>query len=377
MIPFNRQNLFGKEFEYIKDAYDSGKVAGDGKYTILCNEFMEKRFGARKVLLTTSATHALELAALLINVKPGDEIILPSYTFVSTTNAFALRGAKLVYVDIRDDNLNINENLIEEKITEKTKAIVPVHYAGVACEMNKIMEIANKYNLYVIEDAAQGADAKYKNNYLGTIGQLGCFSFHETKNFSSGEGGAIIINDEKFIERAEIIREKGTNRSKFFRGEIDKYTWVDIGSSYLPSDINAAILYNQFENIERINEKRKLVFEYYYDNLKDLEKKGYLRLPIINDFAKSNHHLFYIILNTEKERDNLMYKLREKEIHCVFHYLPLHLSDFSIQNYGEYELPITERLSARLLRLPMYFSITQNDQVDILNEINNFFIKEE
>jgi len=372
MIPFNKQNLFGKEFEYIKDAYDSGKIAGDGKYTKLCHKFMEERFNAKKALLTTSGTHALEMAALLIDVKPGDEIIMPSYTFVSTVNAFVLRGAKIVYVDIREDNLNMDEKLIEEKITPKTKAIVPVHYAGVACEMDKIMEIANKYNLFVIEDAAQGVDAKYKDKYLGTIGHLGCYSFHETKNFSAGEGGAIIINDERFIERAEIIREKGTNRSQFFRGEIDKYTWVDIGSSYLPSDINAAILYNQFEHMDEITQRRKEIFEGYYSGLKESEEKGRLRLPIINEFAVPNYHMFYILLNSEEERDGLMYSLREEGIHSVFHYIPLHLSDYSKRNFGRFELPKTEIYSKRLLRMPMYFSLT-NEQISfILVKLEHF-----
>jgi len=372
MIPFNKQNLFGKEFEYIKDAYDSGKIAGDGKYTKLCHKFMEERFNAKKALLTTSGTHALEMAALLIDVKPGDEIIMPSYTFVSTVNAFVLRGAKIVYVDIREDNLNMDEKLIEEKITPKTKAIVPVHYAGVACEMDKIMEIANKYNLFVIEDAAQGVDAKYKDKYLGTIGHLGCYSFHETKNFSAGEGGAIIINDERFIERAEIIREKGTNRSQFFRGEIDKYTWVDIGSSYLPSDINAAILYNQFEHMDEITQRRKEIFEGYYSGLKESEEKGRLRLPIINEFAVPNYHMFYILLNSEEERDGLMYSLREEGIHSVFHYIPLHLTDYSKRAFGRFELPKTEIYSKRLLRMPMYFSLT-NEQISfILVKLEHF-----
>lgn len=370
MIPFNKQNLFGKEFDYIKDAYDSGKIAGDGKYTKLCHKFMEERFNAKKALLTTSGTHALEMAALLIDVKPGDEIIMPSYTFVSTVNAFVLRGAKIVYVDIREDNLNMDEKLIEEKITPKTKAIVPVHYAGVACEMDKIMEIANKYNLFVIEDAAQGVDTKYKDKYLGTIGHLGCYSFHETKNFSAGEGGAIIINDECFIERAEIIREKGTNRSKFFRGEIDKYTWVDIGSSYLPSDINAAILYNQFEHMDEITQRRKEIFERYYSGLKELEEKGRLRLPIINDFAVPNYHMFYILLNSEEERDGLMYHLKEEGIHSVFHYIPLHLSDYSKKQFGTFENLInTEKISSLVLRLPMFYDLTTNQQEYIIGNI--------
>jgi len=373
MIPFNRQNLFGKELEYIKDAYNSGKVSGDGKYTKMCSRFMEERFNSKKILLTTSGTHALELAALLADINEGDEVILPSYTFVSTANAFVLRGAKIVYCDIREDNLNIDENKIEDLITEKTKAISPVHYAGVACEMDTIMHIAKKHNLIVVEDAAQGVDAKYKDKYLGTIGDFGCYSFHETKNFSSGEGGAISINDEKYIKRAEIIREKGTNRSQFFRGEVDKYTWVDIGSSYLPSDINAAVLYNQFENMENINNKRKEIYNAYYNGLKDLQDQNKLRLPIINDFAKTNYHMFYIILNSEEERNGLMDYLKADGIHSVFHYIPLHESPYSREKFGNFSLPVTENLSRRLLRLPMYYSLKLEEVNYIVEKIENFF----
>jgi len=377
MIPFNKQNLFGKELEYIKDAYNNGKVSGDGKYTKMCSRFMEERFNSKKILLTTSGTHALELAALLADIKEGDEVILPSYTFVSTANAFVLRGAKLVYCDIREDNLNIDENKIEGLITEKTKAIVPVHYAGVACEMDKIMQIAKEYDLIIIEDAAQGVDAKYKDKYLGTIGDFGCYSFHETKNFSSGEGGAISINNEKYIKRAEIIREKGTNRSQFFRGEVDKYTWVDIGSSYLPSDINAAVLYNQFENMENINNKRKEIYNAYYNGLKDLQDQNKLRLPIINDFAKTNYHMFYIILNSEEERNNLMDYLKANGIHSVFHYIPLHESPYSREHFGNFSLPVTENLSRRLLRLPMYYSLKLEEVNYIIEKIFGYFYQKQ
>lgn len=377
MIPFNKQNLFGKELDYIKDAFENGKISGDGKYTKLCNKFMEDRFNSNKILLTTSGTHALEMAAILSEIKEGDEVIIPSYTFVSTANAFVLRGAKLVYCDIREDNLNIDENKIEKLITEKTKAIVPVHYAGVACEMDKIMEIAKKYNLIVIEDAAQGVDAKYKDKYLGTIGDFGCYSFHETKNFSSGEGGAISINNEKYIKRAEIIREKGTNRSQFFRGEVDKYTWVDIGSSYLPSDINAAVLYNQFENMENINNKRKEIYNAYYNGLKDLQDQNKLRLPIINDFAKTNYHMFYIILNSEEERNNLMDYLKANGIHSVFHYIPLHESPYSREHFGNFSLPVTENLSRRLLRLPMYYSLKLEEVNYIIEKIFGYFYQKQ
>jgi len=373
MIPFNKQNLFGKELDYIKDAFENGKVSGDGKYTKLCNKFMEDRFNSNKILLTTSGTHALEMAAILSEIKEGDEVIIPSYTFVSTANAFALRGAKLVYCDIRKDNLNIDENEIEKVITEKTKAIVPVHYAGVACEMDKIMEIAKKYNLIVIEDAAQGVDAKYKDKYLGTIGDFGCYSFHETKNFSAGEGGAISINNPKYLERAEIIREKGTNRNQFFRGQVDKYTWVDIGSSYLPSDINAAVLYNQFENIEKINNKRKEIYDTYYNELKELEQEKKLRLPIINEFSTTNHHMFYILLNSEDERNNLMDFLKENDILSVFHYIPLHESKYSKKEFGEYKLPNTENLSRRLLRLPMFYSLEIEKVKYISKKIKEYF----
>lgn len=373
MIPFNKQNLFGKELDYIKDAFENGKVSGDGKYTKLCNKFMEDRFNSNKILLTTSGTHAIEMAAILSEIKEGDEVIIPSYTFVSTANAFALRGAKIVYCDIREDNLNIDENKIEKLITEKTKAIVPVHYAGVACEMDKIMEVAKKYNLIVIEDAAQGVDAKYKDKYLGTIGDFGCYSFHETKNFSAGEGGAISINNPKYLERAEIIREKGTNRNQFFRGQVDKYTWVDIGSSYLPSDINAAVLYNQFENIEKINNKRKEIYDTYYNELKELEQEKKLRLPIINEFSTTNHHMFYILLNSEDERNNLMDFLKENDILSVFHYIPLHESKYSKKEFGEYKLPNTENLSRRLLRLPMFYSLEIEKVKYISQKIKEYF----
>jgi len=373
MIPFNKQNLFGKELEYIKDAFENGKISGDGKYTKLCSQFMEERFNSKKILLTTSCTHALELAVLLADISEGDEVILPSYTFVSTANAFALRGAKLIYCDIREDNLNIDETKIEELITKKTKAIVPVHYAGVACEMDTIMEIAKRHDLIVIEDAAQGVDAMYKDRYLGTIGDFGCYSFHESKNFSSGEGGAISINDEKYVKRAEIIREKGTNRSQFFRGEVDKYTWVDIGSSYLPSDINAAVLYSQFENIEKINQKRKTIYERYYNGLAELQARGILRLPIVNDYAKTNYHMFYIILNSEQERDGLMYYLKDNGINSVFHYIPLHESPYSRSRYGTFNLPMTEDLSKRLLRLPIYYSLDLEEVDYIVGKIFSYF----
>jgi dTDP-4-amino-4,6-dideoxygalactose transaminase len=369
MIPFNRQNLFGKELEYIKDVYSEGKVSGDGKYTSLCNQFMEERFNAKKVMLTTSGTHALDLSAILANIESGDEVIMPSYTFVSTANAFVLRGGKPVFCDIRKDNLNIDESKIEELITDKTKAIVPVHYGGVACDMDKIMKIAKKNDLMVIEDAAQGVNAKYKDKYLGTIGDIGCYSFHETKNYSMGEGGAIVINDEELIERAEIVREKGTNRKKFFRGEIDKYTWVDIGSSYLPSEINAAVLWNQLEHLDEIQEKRKKIFKIYYNGLKDLETEGKLRLPIINDYADPSYHMFNILLNSEDERDQLMDYLKKNDIQSVFHYIPLHESKFYKKKFGSKKLPNTEELSRRILRLPLYYNLKEKEVILILKTI--------
>ncbi|HIJ05682.1 MAG: TDP-4-keto-6-deoxy-D-glucose transaminase [Methanomicrobiales archaeon 53_19] len=362
MIPFNRQVLMGNELEYIQDAYSQGKVSGDGKYTKLCSEFMERTFSAKKVLLTPSCTHALELAALLIDIQPGDEVIMPSYTFVSTANAFVLRGARPVFCDIRPDTLNIDEEKIEALITERTKAIVPVHYGGVACDMDRIIEIAKAHDLYVIEDAAQAVNARYKGRYLGTIGHFGCYSFHETKNYSMGEGGAIVINDERFIERAEIIREKGTNRSKFFRGEIDKYSWVDIGSSYLPSDISAAVLWAQLEKLDEIQEKRLSIWNAYYAALKPYEEAKTIRLPIVPDYAEHNAHLFYVLFTDEQTRDKAMEDLKKQGIHAVFHYIPLHSAPMG-QRYGysEGDLPVTEDLSGRLLRLPMYAGMRDDE----------------
>ncbi|WP_048151681.1 dTDP-4-amino-4,6-dideoxygalactose transaminase [Methanolacinia paynteri] len=372
MIPFNRQALFGNEFSYIQDAFEQGKISGDGKYTKFCTNFMQKRFSAEKILLTPSCTHALELAALLINIQPGDEVIMPSYTFVSTATAFVLRGARPVFCDIRSDNLNIDEDKIEALITKRTRAIVPVHYGGVACEMDKINEIADENGLYVVEDAAQGVNAKYKGRYLGTIGHFGCYSFHETKNYSMGEGGAIVINDPGFIERAEILREKGTDRSKFYRGEVDKYSWVDIGSSYLPSDISAAILWAQLENLDEIQQKRRHIHERYFNGLAELEKEDFLRLPVINEFAESNNHLFYILMNSERERDELLAYLKENGVYAVFHYVPLHMSTYYHRNYGEISLPLTEDLSARLIRLPMYYELSDDEITRVIDLVRKW-----
>jgi len=334
---------------------------------------MQEHFNARKVLLTHSCTAALEMSAILADIQPGDEVILPSYTFVSTANAFALRGAVLKFVDIREDTLNLNEGLIEAAITEKTKVIVPVHYAGIACEMDAIMSIAAKHDLIVIEDAAQAVNATYKGRYLGTIGHLGCYSFHETKNYISGEGGALVVNDERFAVRAEIVREKGTNRRKFLRGEVDKYTWVDIGSSYLPSEMIAAFLYAQLEESEKINNKRRYIWRTYYDSLSPLQEEGLLRLPFVPNGCNHNAHMFYLILPTNKSRDGLISYLQERGIQSVFHYIPLHTSPMGVR-VGSYtkRLSVTERLSSRLLRLPCYYELTGEDQSTIINAIRSY-----
>lgn len=372
-IPFNRQNFFGNELKYIEEAYNFGKVSGDGFFTKKCSEYIEKEFGIGKALLTTSCTHALELASLLIDLKKGDEVILPSYTFVSTVNAIVLRGATPVFCDIRRDNLNIDETLIENLISEKTKAIYVVHYAGVACEMNRIMEIAKKYNLWVVEDAAQAINSKFEDKYLGSIGHLATFSFHETKNISCGEGGALLINDDKFIERAEILREKGTNRSKFFRGQVDKYSWVDVGSSYLLSEINAAVLWAQLEKLNKIQSKRKKIYQYYFEELKTLHQDGRIVLPKINSFSTSNYHLFHILLDRELTRDKLMYFLKSKGIIAVFHYLPLHKSEYYEKQFGILSLKNTEELSQRLLRLPIYYGLGIDELNYIVLSIKDFF----
>ncbi len=373
-IPFNKPCIVGKELEYIKKAIEKGKLSGNGEFTKKCDSFIEKKFGIKKALLTTSGTDALEMACILLDLKQDDEIILPSYTFVSSVNAILLRGARPVFADIRPDTLNIDENKLEEKITDKTKAIMLVDYAGIGCEMDKIRKIAEKYNLYIIEDAAQGVNAKYKNRYLGSFGDVSAYSFHETKNYIAGEGGALLINNEKFIERAEIIWEKGTNRQQFFRGEIDKYTWVDIGSSFLPSELNAAYLWAQFEHLDDIQNKRKELFEYYYTELKQLEEKKVLSLPIISNECSPNYHIFYLILKNEKTRNSLMDHLKSKGILAVFHYIPLHLSPMGKKiGYKNGDFPITEDLSERLLRLPMYYSLTETEQDYIIKNIIEFF----
>lgn len=375
-IPFNKPFLVGKELFYISQAVLNGHISGDGIFTQKCQALMEEKFGAKKILLTNSCTAALEMAALLCEVGPEDEVILPSFTFVSTANAFYLRGAKLIFVDIEKDTLNIDAKKIEEVVTEKTKVILPIHYAGIACEMDLIMDIAQRHNIYVVEDAAQGVNAKHRGKYLGTIGDIGTYSFHETKNFICGEGGAVVINNEKFIERAEIIREKGTNRSKFFRGEVDKYTWVDIGSSFLPSDLLAAFLYAQLENMEQINKRREEVFDYYYKALMPLANDGKLRLPYVSNECESNSHLFYIILKDEHTRNSLMDYLKSNGILAIFHYLPLHLSTIGRSiGYREGQLPVTESMSGRLLRLPFYYEMKQEDQGEVVKAIKEYFEK--
>ncbi len=375
MIPFNRPPYVGKEIEYIEDAVRLRRISGDGKYTKLCTEWFETQMkGASKVLLTTSCTHALEMAALLSEIRPGDEIIMPSFTFVSTADAFVLRGARIVFVDIRPDTMNINEKLIERAITKRTKAIVPVHYAGVACEMDTIMDIARRHNLLVIEDAAQGVSARYKGQILGTIGDYGCYSFHETKNYSMGEGGAIIIKNMDLFERAEVIREKGTNRSKFFRGEIDKYTWVDAGSSYLPSELNAAYLYAQLEEWQKVFEDRMRSWNFYKKELADLEEEGKIELPVIPKECEHNAHIFYIKTADLNERTQLISYLRERNIHAVFHYIPLHSAPAG-RKYGRFsgEDIYTTTESNRLLRLPLYYGMMEEELEQVVEGVKLFY----
>ena len=372
---FNKHCYTGNEDKYVVDAMRSLHISGNGPYTKKCEEWFENRLKCKRALLTPSCTHALEMAAMLIGIKPGDEVIVPSYTFVSTANAFVLRGAKAVFVDIRPDTMNIDENIIEDAITEKTKAICVVHYAGVGCEMDKIMKIANKYNLYVIEDAAQGMMATYKGKPLGTIGHLGAYSFHETKNYTSaGEGGLLIINDESFVERAEIIREKGTNRSQFFRGIVDKYTWVDIGSSYLMNDISAAYLWGQLEIAEEINEFRLRVWNKYYNGLLALQENGTIDLPTIPEHCAHNAHMFYIKAKNLEERTKLLAFLKENGIFAVFHYVPLHSSPAG-QKYGRFHGidKFTTKESERLIRLPLFYNI-KNEEIDyVVENIYKFY----
>lgn len=374
MIHFSKPAFIGNEEKYLKEAMKNQQLSGDGPFTKKCHEWFEKNTGTKKALLTTSCTHALEMAAVLLDIKEGDEVIMPSYTFVSTANAFVLRGAKIVFVDIRPDTMNIDETKIEKAITKKTKVIVPVHYAGVACEMDSIMEIAKKHNIFVVEDAAQGITSTYKGKVLGTIGDLGTYSFHDTKNITSGEGGVLLINNEKFKERAEIIREKGTNRSQFFRGEIDKYGWQDIGSSYLPSELNAALLYAQLENIDKIQEKRLYIWDKYYELLKDLEEKQFLELPKIPKTCNHNAHIFFIKCKDINQRTNLINYLKENQVYSVFHYVPLH-SSYAGKQFGEMqgEDIYTTKESERILRLPLHYNISNDDIEKVVSLIKCFY----
>ena len=373
MIPFNVPPCVGTELQYIKEAIESHKICGDGAFTKKCNAWLEERFGAQKVLLTTSGTTALDMAALLCELKEGDEVILPSYTFSSTATSAVLGGARLVFVDIRPDTMNIDEKKIEEAITERTRAIIAVHYAGVACEMDTIMEIARKYNLVVIEDAAQGVMSTYKGRALGTIGDFGCYSFHETKNYSMGEGGALVINNPEYNERAEILREKGTNRSKFFRGQVDKYTWVDFGDSYLPSELNAAYLWAQLCAADEINENRMASWNQYYQELKGLEESGRIELPVIPEGCVHNAHMFYIKCRDLEERTSFISYMKEEGILTVFHYIPLHSAPAGLK-YGRFSGKdlYTTKESERLVRLPMYYGLEQEKIEFICEKIKNF-----
>jgi dTDP-4-amino-4,6-dideoxygalactose transaminase len=372
-IDFNKAIMVGNEMEYIRQAFERAHISGDGFFTKKSQALIETIVGTPKAILTTSCTHALEMSAILLDIHPGDEVVFPSFTFVSTINAFVLRGAKPVFVDVRPDTLNINEQLLERAITPQTKAIVVVHYAGVACEMDAILDIANRHHLPLVEDNAHGLFGKYKGKYLGTFGCMATQSFHETKNITCGEGGAILINDLQYIERAEIIREKGTNRNRFFRGLIDRYTWVDIGSSYLPSDILAAILYAQLENWQKIQVKRKEIWEYYNQNLTQWAEKNGIQVPFIPAYCDQAYHMYYLVLPNLETRQSLMAHLKEKGIITVFHYQPLHLSDMGRHFGGKAgDCPVTERMGDCLLRLPMHYSLTQQDLDDVIEALNEF-----
>jgi len=372
-VPFNRPSFAGSELDYIAQAIAIGHISGDGPFTKKCQESLEEALGVPKVLLTTSCTHALEMAALLLNIKEGDNMIVPSFTFVSTINAFVLHGAQPIFIDIRPDTLNMDESLVERLITPRTKAVIPVHYAGVGCEMDAVMEIAGRYGIAVVEDNAHGLFGKYRGKYLGTFGSLAAQSFHETKNFTCGEGGALLINDPEYIERSEIIREKGTNRSRFFRGEVDKYTWVDIGSSYLPSDILAAFLYAQLEAREQIQNRRREIWEYYYAHLRGWAEEYGVRLPTIPAHCEQPYHMFYLLLPSLEHRQALIDHLKAQGILAVFHYLPLHLSEMGKRFGGKPgDCPVTEDVSDRLLRLPFYNDLTEGDQAKTVEAICKF-----
>lgn len=374
MISFNIPPYVGNELTYIKEAVDSYKICGDGQFTKKCNAWLEEKFNAQKVLLTTSGSTALDMALLLCDLKPGDEVILPSYTFSSTANAPVLAGAKLVFVDIRPDTMNIDEKKIEAAITKKTKVIIAVHYAGVSCEMDTILDIARRHNLMVIEDAAQGVMSTYKGKALGTMGDFGCYSFHETKNYSMGEGGALVINNPAYNEKAEILREKGTNRAKFFRGQVDKYTWVDFGDSYLPSELNAAYLWAQLEVADEINDNRLATWNAYYEAFKPLEEKGYIELPTIPVGCVHNAHMFYIKLKDLEARTDFIEALKKDGVNCVFHYIPLHSAPAG-HKFGRFdgEDEYTTRESERLVRLPLYYNLTLEDREHVIDSVKKYF----
>ncbi len=372
-VLFNRPVFSGNEFEYIARAMNSGHAAGDGVYTKQCHALLEQTLGVPKVLLTTSCTHALEMSALLLDIQPGDEVIVPSFTFVTTVNAFVLRGATPVFIDIRPDTLNLDETQLERLITSRTKAIVPVHYAGVGCEMDTIMKIAKKYGIPVVEDNAHGLFGKYKGQYLGTFGALATQSFHETKNFTCGEGGALLINDDQYLERAEIVREKGTDRSRFFRGQVDKYGWVDVGSSYLPSDILAAILYAQLEAREQIQSRREWIWHYYQENLQEWAAAHDIQLPVVPAHCDQSYHMFYLLLPSLEQRQRMISYLKERGIYSVFHYLPLHLSKMGYQFGGKVgDCPVTESISDRLLRLPFHNQLTEDALFDVVIALKEY-----
>jgi dTDP-4-amino-4,6-dideoxygalactose transaminase len=373
LIPFNRPSAIGKEMRYLSQVVTRGHLAGDGPFTKKCHEWLKDQSGAEAVLLVHSCTAALEMAMLLCGVGPGDEVILPSFTFVSTANAIAMRGAEPVFIDIRPDTLNLDETLLEKAITDNTRAVVPVHYAGVGAEMDAVMRIAEKHGLMVVEDAAQAVTSTYKDRMLGTIGDLGCWSFHETKNFISGEGGALVINDAELIERAEMLREKGTDRSRFFRGQVDKYTWVDLGSSFLPSELVAAFLYAQLEGADEVKGRREAIWRQYYEKLEPLS--DFLRLPVVPKECRHNAHLFYILLPSESHRDALITHLREQSIMAVFHYLPLHTSPMGQKLGHRGRLPVTEDISARLVRLPCYPALQPQEQDRVIAAVTDYVQK--
>jgi dTDP-4-amino-4,6-dideoxygalactose transaminase len=375
-IPFNKPSLTGAEFQYISEALGRGHISGDGHFTKKCHQLLESELGIPKALLTTSCTHALEMAALLLRIQSGDEVVVPAFTFVSTANAFVLRGARPVFCDIRADTLNIDETLIEEKITSRTKAIIAVHYAGVGCEMDAILDIGRRHGIEVIEDNAHGLFGKFKGKYLGTLGSLATQSFHETKNFTCGEGGALLINDERYLERAEILREKGTDRSRFFRGQVDKYSWIDLGSSYLPSDILAAFLLAQLEHRKQIQNRRRRIWNYYYEHLKEWAKESGVSLPFTPEYCEQSWHLFYMLLPSLESREALIAHLKSFGILSVFHYLPLHLSEMGRRcGVGDAHCPVAENISDRLIRLPFYNDLGDADQDRIVSAVRTFVCK--